>query len=460
MAPPLWMDRRKASLNPCSLETIPEPVQLSDGKQVWPTMLSCYQLEDEGTRTGQLDMFLVSVPDIAGSMEPSLPLEFGPHYSLLLPSSSSGILDGKWSALPMESSEDSKTWVFATAHSTGEIRLHTLETDKPDPLLLDTESRFRSRFRGKSDTPPPDENGIQPLCLSLNWKSPAAYRHPAQGNPQIVSSYSNGKVSIHDVNFLAQSAQLVERDSWAAHHLFHTPTEVWSACFCGDLVVTGGDEGHVKFWDPRCVTRPIQVLQNHFDAGVTCVSPHPDYESIVAVGSYDETVALYDLRYLDQKKPLVHSKKLGGGIWRIKWHPKITSRMLVSAMHGGCAVLQYKGLQEALYKVSTESHGYETESLGVKVKVGKKFTEHQSMVSLMQKEFHNLTLERPTVRTGWFASIQLKTDILKLLGVVHFMTGPCSFGIQCSDSLLVRVFFINKLNGGDCRCRVCGLVHF
>jgi diphthamide biosynthesis protein 7 len=67
------------------------------------------------------------------------------------------------------------------------------------------------------------------------------------------------------------------------------------------------------------------------------------------------------------QKSLCRTQPLGGGIWRIKWHPVRDNRVLVAAMHGGCRVLNLHGLGSVL------------EEGDVKAKCTKKFTEHESM---------------------------------------------------------------------------------
>lgn len=57
----------------------------------------------------------------------------------------------------------------------------------------------------------------------------------------------------------------------------------------------------------------------------------------------DETIVLFDARYLDENRPPHRTKHMGGGIWRMKWHPYSPDRMLVAAMHGGCRVLNFGG---------------------------------------------------------------------------------------------------------------------
>ena len=229
----------------------------------------------------------------------------------------------------------------------------------------------------------PGDEDRSPLCLSLNWDAPSFC-----DSSRIVSTYSDGRVAVHDVvvptrqehplpssiSSLAASScssnhslHLFQRDNWEAHTMFTCPAEVWSAAFVGGLhtnmVMSGGDEGSLKVWDIRSTNRPTQVLK-HFEAGATVVAPHPRKSNLVACGSYDETICLYDIRYLSPKKPLGHSGPMGGGIWRIKWHPIDDCQMLVAAMHGGCRIVQVDTLLENDTPVLTAT---------------KEFTEHKSM---------------------------------------------------------------------------------
>eukprot|EP00797_Seminavis_robusta_P008400 Sro1595_g284690.2 (104) ;mRNA; r:14098-14409 len=61
------------------------------------------------------------------------------------------------------------------------------------------------------------------------------------------------------------------------------------------------------------------------------------------------------------------SAPLGGGIWRIKWHPLEDDRLLVAAMHGGCRIVKMDQLNDTDHNprfVLTAT---------------KQFTEHKSM---------------------------------------------------------------------------------
>eukprot|EP00957_Ditylum_brightwellii_P061714 4682901-Ditylum_brightwellii.AAC.1 len=80
--------------------------------------------------------------------------------------------------------------------------------------------------------------------------------------------------------------------------------------------------------------------------GVTSISYHPNLEYVFASGSYDEIVRLWDIRYLSsfssgnkKKKQPLASVNVGGGVWRLKWHPSKDNVLLVAAMHGGCRIV-------------------------------------------------------------------------------------------------------------------------
>jgi diphthine methyl ester acylhydrolase len=371
------MDYLEMLMNPCSLESIGEPLDLPGNKgQVWPVMVACYELQDTGLRLGRLELFPIKVPDIRSSTSCSIPLQI-PKPILVNDSKKSrsndaalsGILDGKWiKATPSSSStHNAPSYYFAAAHSTGCISIYGMTVSSYDNKDDDDDDEFPIKIHWVTSTEENNKGGStkddgdpSPLCLSLSWDNNNSNSGSLDDATQIVSSYSNGTVKIHSVVRLEGSnphLQLVERASWVAHTLFTCPAEVWSAAFVGpgrnqtnngdnsQTVMTGGDDGKLKLWDLRTTTRPMQVL-NHFEAGVTVVSPHPRNPYLVACGSYDETMCLYDIRALSHtnKKPLGRSAPLGGGIWRIKWHPLEDDRVLVAAMHGGCRIVKIEEL--------------------------------------------------------------------------------------------------------------------
>ena len=325
-------------LNPCSLEVLPEPIELDeDGASIWLLMLACYELQpDDTSRRGQLDLYTPQVPNCLDDMH----LSFGKPISILGGDSSkitSGILDGKWLVPSITDAGKilPKRWYYATAHSSGEILVHSIVKTSNEVDVKRNNKPFQIRLAGKTEIP----DRRPALCLSLSWDVKSS-NHDAT---RIVSSYSDGHVALHNVALHDNGrVDITSDESWLAHTMFGNPAEVWTCCFSRNdtnVVFSGGDEGAMKVWDIRArpIMRAQQTLKD-FDAGITVLSPHPRKPHWIACGSYDETVAIYDLRYLP--KPMARSEPWGGGIWRCKWHPYDDNRILLGAMHGGCRVVQ------------------------------------------------------------------------------------------------------------------------
>ena len=96
----------------------------------------------------------------------------------------------------------------------------------------------------------------------------------------------------------------------------------------------------------------------------------------------DENVMLIDTRYINVKQPFWKSGNLGGGIWRMKWHPYTSNRMLVGAMHGGCCVLNFHGtsLDGGRSNDAPVDDGIDIYNEHWTMKCTKYFQEHESMV--------------------------------------------------------------------------------
>jgi hypothetical protein len=424
--PPPYMDARVSPLNPCSIETIPIPIRLANGRSVWPMILSCYELTNTGIcctantnnqsvsnntavssnmsesqvamkstnsnstdlstltstetsslthgtslstyevqrqqptssssssiqppkqkRIGHMDVSLIAVPDNIAQTSAAMPLHFDATPTTLPQPDSrtavaggggGGILDGQWSCMPPymlqdingstttnKNTHNTQNFCFASAHSTGEIQLHSLQTiqssdtdhpssihDATNSALINVQFLAQSSRVTKSSSYPSSPN---PLCLSLRWDTPAPYLTIHDPNivtttpTKIVSTYSNGSIAIHDVtvgtshsdsgnNSSIKNVQLIEHDRWNAHTMFptNTPAEVWTAAFVGynnnsnttnpnNVLWSGGDDGKLKIWDTRSTLRPMNTIPDLFDAGITCLAPHPTVENIVAVGS-------------------------------------------------------------------------------------------------------------------------------------------------------------------------------
>ena len=94
------------------------------------------------------------------------------------------------------------------------------------------------------------------------------------------------------------------------------------------------------------------VFAGSHSAGVTVIRCHPTLPHVIATGSYDETVNLWDLRRLPPLSPCpagqngkrqryapLASVRVGGGVWRLRWHPTDPHLLLAAVMHGGVRAL-------------------------------------------------------------------------------------------------------------------------
>ncbi|KAF9231705.1 WD40-repeat-containing domain protein [Melanogaster broomeanus] len=199
------------------------------------------------------------------------------------------------------------------------------------------------------------------LCLSLDWSN---RRYPTNGLGSLIVSLSNGSLTL-----LKPSSQgeLAISDNWHAHD--HEPWiaawDYWNT----SVIYSGGDDLKMKGWDERQGFDQPTFVNKRFDAGVTTIQSHPHIEHLIAVGSYDNKVRLFDTR--KPLKPLL-DVDVGGGAWRVKWHPSAERQgdLLVACMHDGFKVVRF-GLGNASDEPSLIAEGaYE---------IVKRFDEHESL---------------------------------------------------------------------------------
>ena len=99
-------------------------------------------------------------------------------------------------------------------------------------------------------------------------------------------------------------------------------------------------------------------------------------------GSYDETINLWDLRYLPpcslssssasskrQRFQPLATAQVGGGVWRLRWHPSNPNLLMAAVMHGGVRTLLVHG----------GGAGPGTSEHGVQMQVVEEFRLHDSM---------------------------------------------------------------------------------
>ncbi|KAI8909127.1 WD repeat-containing protein 85-like protein [Gorgonomyces haynaldii] len=122
------------------------------------------------------------------------------------------------------------------------------------------------------------------------------------------------------------NADMTMKQQWKAHDF-----EAWTSVFDkhNPYIYTGGDDCKLKRWDTRS---SVCTLQKTFDCGVTIISSHPKLEHTLATGSYDDHLRIWDTRNMKQE---LSSFNTGGGVWRLKWHPRDPNIVLAACMYNG-----------------------------------------------------------------------------------------------------------------------------
>ncbi|KAG8190074.1 hypothetical protein JTE90_023046 [Oedothorax gibbosus] len=157
------------------------------------------------------------------------------------------------------------------------------------------------------------------MMLSLDWAN------QEDGSPTLITSDTLGNLNY----FCLRDGELCLTESWKAHSF-----EAWISAFDYSqphIVYSGGDDCCFKCWDLRNTSNTVFVNKRH-SMGVTSISKSKLNEHLLVTGSYDEHVFLWDVRKM---KTPISEISLGGGIWRLKWHPSNPQYLLTASMHNG-----------------------------------------------------------------------------------------------------------------------------
>ncbi|KIK92315.1 hypothetical protein PAXRUDRAFT_147591 [Paxillus rubicundulus Ve08.2h10] len=236
--------------------------------------------------------------------------------------------------------------VLGIADSEGNISLHEW---KPPQRRLDLLQKISCA---------PDDV----LCLSLDWSN---RRYPTSSLGSLIVSLSDGSLSLLRP---CSQGELAISDKWHAHD--HEP---WIAAWDywdTSVLYSGGDDLKMKGWDERRGFGQPTFVNKRFEAGVTTIQSHPHIEHLIAVGSYDNKVRLFDTR-----KPLksLMDVDVGGGAWRVKWHPLAERKhdLLVACMHDGFKIIRFgSGAASDEQSLFADGASYE---------IAKRFDEHESL---------------------------------------------------------------------------------
>uniref|UniRef100_UPI00358E021D diphthine methyltransferase isoform X2 n=1 Tax=Myxine glutinosa TaxID=7769 RepID=UPI00358E021D len=287
----------------------------------WQTLLACgtYKLVEGKTEPGTASR--VGDSNAGGTNPCSSQSRLGHvnlfHYDATLPAcplralqqwDTAGVLDLKW-----QKQGSTQLPVLAVASAQGTLDLHQLV----DSNVQGDCSQLKLNSSLVLDP--------TRLVLSLDWANP---KHGSEWQ-RLVCSDSCGELWLIDPGV---ARPLVH---WHAHVF-----EAWVAAFDAwnpHLLYSGGDDGKLCAWDPRQVERAIFTNTRH-GVGVCSISSSPHQEHLLATGSYDEQVFFWDSRSLCI--PL-NKCEVGGGVWRLKWHPRRKGLLLAAAMHNGFHIIEH-----------------------------------------------------------------------------------------------------------------------
>lgn len=252
---------------------------------------------DEQQRLGGLYLFSADQENDHSSSTPSL--------TKLYHGETPGVFDIKWRPY-----DDDGAPCLAQAGADGSLSLHMLEEGSALELHEKADADVSSS-----------------MCLYVDW-------NPARSNPEVVLSNSDGSISV--VN-LGQSQPEISA-SWQAHDFeaWVVAYDAWQA----HVVYSGGDDCHLCCWDMReAPGRPAFRDKKTHGMGVCSIQSNALWENVLATGSYDEKVRLFDTRMTH--KPLCTAELgLGGGVWRLKWHHARRDILLAACMHNGAAIAE------------------------------------------------------------------------------------------------------------------------
>ncbi|KAG7318256.1 hypothetical protein KOW79_018011 [Hemibagrus wyckioides] len=202
--------------------------------------------------------------------------------------------------------------LLGMATACGEIQLHGLK-DKQDG---------RCALEHVLST----ELGPNRLALSLDWSTGRG----DSTDPRVVTSDSTGSLTLLS---LAED-DLSAVSQWKAHDF-----EAWITAFSywdTQLVYSGGDDCKLKGWDLRMGPSSPTFTSKRHSMGVCSIHSNPHREHVLATGSYDENVLVWDGR--NMRQPLSETP-VGGGVWRLKWHPVHEHLLLAACMHNDFHIL-------------------------------------------------------------------------------------------------------------------------
>ncbi|KAI6654052.1 Diphthamide biosynthesis protein 7 isoform X1 [Oopsacas minuta] len=296
-----------------------------------------------------------------------------------------GVLDLKW--LPLSFFGN----IFYVVNSIGQLNVYSI-----DCALFEIKKIQCLQVCDKSD-------GSE-LCLSFDWVS--------NEDRSIILSDSVGRLAFMDC---CDTGELVCKSQWKAHdyEVWITSRDNWNK----DVVFSGGDDNKLRGWDLRLAGSASGCVftSSRHVTGVCAIQSHPLREHLLATGSFDETLLIWDTR--DMSKPLNRVQIEDGGIWRLKWHHSDPNLLLAACTRAGAAVFDFT----VSLSMPSVTWYREHQSLvyGVDWRRGEYKSESNSDVDQMLNQFGDMSMDTAATHGG--NAIQYSSD------VVNYQIASCSF---------------------------------
>ncbi|XP_043500886.1 diphthine methyltransferase [Polistes fuscatus] len=257
----------------------------------------------------------------------------GGSIKLLQQLETEGVLDMKWAH-----GMCNQKILLGVVNSLGYLQIYQLQSGNNEMLKLMTELKVNDQKE-------------EILALSLDW-SIGKYSSKDNSIAKIIVSDSTGGTSLFEL----YNDQIKNLISWSSHEY-----EAWIAAFDYwnvNIIYTGGDDCKFQRFDIRTGNKPTMTNRIH-TAGVTSIHSNVDKEHILASGSYDEILRLWDTRNF--KRPISETN-LHGGIWRLKWDPFARRFLLAACMYGGFKVIDCQNTETP--SIVDEYNNHESLSYG------------------------------------------------------------------------------------------------
>uniref|UniRef100_A0A0C9QTQ2 methylated diphthine methylhydrolase n=2 Tax=Fopius arisanus TaxID=64838 RepID=A0A0C9QTQ2_9HYME len=214
-----------------------------------------------------------------------------------------GVLDMKWAHVLYEGHV-----LLGVVNSIGYLQLWQLTEESQMNLLVETKIRCVD-----------DEY----LALSLDWSTGRSCWNQST-EARITISDSKGFITVYSIS----QEKLHCLGSQLAHQF-----EAWITSFNywdTNVIYSGGDDCKFKWFDTRTGLKSVGSNAVH-TAGVTSLHSNVGKEYLLASGSYDEVLRLWDTRHL---RKAISETNMSGGIWRLKWDPFYHKYLFAACMYG------------------------------------------------------------------------------------------------------------------------------